>query len=139
MKSPASLLFSFVIAVAIAAPSANSFAEPYLFDMLIKPIYLKSWNALFVGEKDIDSWLGRYAKTKNGPATPGTSIQLGETVYQVNMVCKTHECGDNQFVVLFAPNGKKAWGLLLKGGKTERFFGNPDDEKKKTLRATAYQ
>lgn len=138
MKSPIPLLLSFAIASAVAVTSGRTFAEPYLFEVLIKPTYYKSWNALFAGENDIDSWLETYAKTKNGVATPGTVIQLGEAGYQINMVCKARDCGHNQFFVLFASNGTKAWGLLLKDGKTERFFGGPDEEKKQALRAVAY-
>lgn len=123
---------------ALATASSKVNAEPYLFELLSKSAYHKSWNSLFVGEEDIDTWLAKYAKTKNGPTTPGKAIQLGVTNYQINMVCKTHECGDNQFFVLFAPGGTEAWGLLLKERKTERFFGSPDDEKKKALRAAAY-
>ncbi|MEW5943976.1 MAG: Ivy family c-type lysozyme inhibitor [Pseudomonadota bacterium] len=139
MKFRTTVLFSYVIIGAIAFASSEAIAEPYLFELLSKPTYYKSWNALFVGEEDIDTWLVRYAKTKNGPATPGKVIQLGKSGYQVNMVCKTHECGENQFFVLFTQNGTKAWGLLLKHRKTERFFGSPDDEKKNALRAAAYE
>ncbi len=139
MKSRATVLFSYVIVCAITFVSGAAIAEPYLFELLTKPTYSKSWSALFVAEKDIDTWLTRYAKTKNGPATPGKAIQLGEAGYQINMVCKTHECGGNQFFVLFAQDGTKAWGLLLKDRKTERFFGSPDDEMKTALLAAAYE
>lgn len=139
MKSFASLLFSFVVATAIAIMSERAFAEPYLFEVLTNKTHLKSWNALFAGEKEIDLWLGRYAKTKNGPAAPGTAVQIGGTDYQINSVCKPHDCANNQFVVLFGPKGTKAWGLLLKDKKTERFFGSPDEEKKQALRAAVSQ
>ncbi len=139
MNFRTTVVFSYLIVCAIVAFPSKAIAEPYLFEMLTKPIYYKSWNSLFVGEKNIDTWLTRYAKTKNGPATPGKAIQLGKTRYQINMICQRHACGDNQFFVLFDQDGTKAWGLLLKDGKMERFFGNPDDEKKKALLAAAYE
>jgi hypothetical protein len=138
MKSFASLLFSFVVAAA-AVTSERAFAEPYLFEVLANQTYLKSWNVLFAGEKDVDLWLVRYAKTKNGPAAPGTMVQIGSTEYQINSVCKPHDCENNQFVVLFSPKGAEAWGLLLKDKKTERFFGRPSEEKKQALRAAVSQ
>ena len=52
----------------------------------------------------------------------------------MNSVCKTHDCANNSFIVLFTPNGKKAWGLLLKEQKYERFFGSPNDEIQNALR-----
>ena len=138
-KFHASMLGSFLVAGIVAATPA--FAQAYLFDLLAKPAYAKSWNALFPGEKDVDSWLTEYARTKNGPATPGTRITLDDKRYQINNVCKAHSCWGNTFYVLFAPDGARAWGLLLTedrdGGKTERFFGNPDEPKKQVLRDAA--
>jgi hypothetical protein len=121
--------------VSIASRTAT--AGEYLFDLLAKPEYYKSWNTLIRGEKNVDTWLAKYAKTKSGPATPGETIKLGSNSYQLNTVCETSNCGNNTFYVLFAPNGTKAWGLLLKVGEDESFFGNPDDEKKTALRAAA--
>jgi hypothetical protein len=123
--------------IALTTMSWAFAAEPYLFEMLRQPKYLKAWNALFVGEVNVEYWLIKYSKTKNGPASPGVAVALDGKMYQINAVCKPHDCGDNQFFVLFAPEGTKAWGLLLRRD-AERFFGNPDEEKKKALRTSAY-
>lgn len=139
MNAPASLLVALVIGSSITMTSRTAFAEAYLFEVLAKSTYYKSWNALFVGEENVDYWLAKYAKTKNGPAAPGIPVNLGDARYQINKVCKTHDCGNNQFFVLFAPNGVQAWGFLLKNRKDERFFGNPNEEKKKALRTAAYE
>ena len=87
MKISSSLLFSLIAMVAAAIPSATAFAEPHLFDVLAKPVYLKSWNALFIGEKEVDPWLTSYSKTRNGPATPGETVQVDGNIYQINFVC----------------------------------------------------
>lgn len=137
MKTPASLLVAFFIGTATAMTSSSAFAEAYLFELLTRSDYNKSWHALFLGEQHVDEWLTQYAKTKDGPATPGKTMKLGGASYQMNSVCKTHDCGDNIFYVLYAPNGSKAWGLLLKNGKNERFFGKPDQEKRNALRTAA--
>ena len=139
MKFRNAVLFAYVIVGAIASFSSKAIAEPYLFELLTKPTYYKSWSALFVGERNIDSWLAEYAKTKKGVASQGRHIQLGKVGYQINTVCKTHECGNNEFFVLFAEDGTKAWGLLLTDRKIERFFGRPDEEKKKALLAAVYR
>jgi hypothetical protein len=139
VKSLTATLLSFVIVTAMAIASSRAIAEPYLFDLLANPTYYKSWNKLLAGEKDVDLWLAKYAKTKDGPASPGKETKLGQVSYLISTVCKTHDCGENQFFVLFAPNGTHAWGLLLINRQTERFFGDPDDEKKRALRASAYE
>ena len=137
MKISSSLFFSLIAMVAVAIPSGTAFAELYLYDVLAKPAYLKSWNALFIGEKEVDPWLTSYSKTRNGPATPGETVQVDGNIYQINFVCKAHDCGDNRFYVLFAYDGSKAWGYLLKNGKGEHFFGTPDGDKMNALRAAA--
>ncbi len=139
MKS-LSLLALAVLAFGLVSATLPSFAaEPYLFEMLNRPTYQKAWNGLFVAEKDIDVWLAKYAKTKNGPAGPGAIVVIGNKRYQANTVCKPHDCEDNRFVVLFAPDEAKAWGMLLKNQRDERYFGHPDEEVKKALRAAAHE
>lgn len=123
----------------LLAASKPAWAEPYLFEMLDQAAYLKSWKALFAGEQDVDPWLGGFARTRNAPAGPGLVVQQGGIAYQVNSVCKPHDCDNNQFIVLFAPDGTRAWGFLLKDKASERFFGRPDAEKKRLLRAAMHE
>jgi hypothetical protein len=137
VRVPALALVALLVGSMAAVTSGAAFAEEYLYDVLAKPGYRKSWNTLFIGEQHVASWLTRYARTKNGPTTPGTTIALGDARYQVHHVCKVHDCGDNMFHVLFALDGARAWGLLLQKGRDERFFGNPDEEKKEALRTAA--
>jgi Inhibitor of vertebrate lysozyme (Ivy) len=139
MKKPTSLFVAFLIGTVMFMASSTAFAQAYLYDLLAKPSYSKSWNALLLDEKNVDAWLARYAKTQDGPATPGKPVKLGGVSYQINSVCKTHDCDRNMFYVLYAPNGTQAWGLLLKEGKPERFFGKPDETQKNALRAAAKQ
>lgn len=120
-----------------ADASKNVLLGEYLFDVLKKPEYKKSWNELIDGEKNVDAWLANFAKTKHGVSTPAKKIKIGTDTYQINSVCKPHDCGNNQFYVIFAPSGTKAWGILLKAGMEERFFGKPDEKKKTILRNAA--
>jgi hypothetical protein len=112
--------------------------EEYLFELLEQPKYLNTWNTLIASQKNVDPWLAAYAKTKDGPASPGVIVQLNGNSYQINYVCKAHDCGDNRFFVMFSADGNNAWGLLLKN-QEETFFGSPDDEKMNLIRAEANQ
>lgn len=66
MKSPTAILISFAIAGAIAANSYEALAETDLYEAMAIPAYQKAWNKMLAKEKNIDSWLSQYAKTKNG-------------------------------------------------------------------------
>lgn len=134
---PALALVALLIGTTAAAASGVASAEEYLYDVLAKPGYRTSWNALLRGEKQLDPWLAQYARTKNGPTAPGATVTLGGTRYQIHHVCKVHDCGDNMFYVMFGFDGARAWGLLLIKGKDERFFGLPDEEMKHALRTAA--
>jgi hypothetical protein len=112
-------------------------AGEYLFELLQQPKYLNAWNSLIASQKNVDSWLATYSKTKNGPASSGVTVKVGENVYQINFVCKAHDCGNNRFVVMFSADGNNAWGLLLKNQTEETFFGSPDAEKMDLIRAEA--
>lgn len=126
-----------LILSAAAFPSMPAFAGPYLHEVLNHTLYLASWNALFSGEKELDPWLVRYAQTRDGPATPGEVVQVDGNDYQINFVCKAHDCADNRFFLLFTLGGSKAWGYLVRNGKEERFFGMPDGDKMNALRVAA--
>jgi len=115
--------------------TSEDVSQPYLFDLLKNPSYRKSWGELFKGERNIDRWLATYARTKDGPATPRRFISSDGIMYETSTVCKTHDCGRNIFFIIFAPNGSRAWGLLLKNNTHERFFGNPSENQKQLLRA----
>jgi hypothetical protein len=123
-----SLLFLSFFSV---APFAFASDEEYLFDTLERPAYRASWNAMFKGEKAVPSWLANYAKTYDGPTVAGKAINIDGVQYKVHFVCKAHECGANNFVVLFAPEGRQAWGVLLT--ESQRFFGHPDQKMKDAL------
>ena len=135
MKFSRPIFAVLLLAASITLVSKSAVADEYLFDLLAKPEYSKSWNALIQNERSVDAWLAKYGKTKNGPTSPGRTVKLNDGSYILNMVCKAHDCGDNKFYVLFSPNGTEAWGLLVTNGTTERFFGKPDEERKIALQA----
>jgi len=115
----------YVLAGALAlSPATNAADGDYLFNLLKKPSYRKAWVSM-TGGKTRPRWLLRYHKHMNAPATPATSITVNGQLYEVAGICKPHDCGDNQFRVLFLPGGKRAWGALQVRGRATQFFGNP--------------
>ena len=120
------ILRRLVLAVLIfAAPAAYALdKDPYLFDMLKEPAYLAAWKAMLKGEQ-VPAWVASYAKTFDGPSNPSKTVNLGGKDYLLAFVCKAHDCGDNQLYVLFAPQGKQAWGLLV-AGSNQKWLGKPD-------------
>lgn len=129
-------LTSFLFACVLAMPSLSWADEDYLFDVLENPEYRQTWDALIASQQDVPSWLANYGDTQNGPATPAVKVRSGEKDYQINFVCKTHDCGNNKFYVLFSADGTQAWGLLLQE-EDEIFFGAPDADKQQLLRTEA--
>lgn len=130
------MLRIYFCALLFAGNSAFADGE-YLFKVLEQPNYAKAWAKLIASQTGADLWLKKYAKTSDGPTFPGDAVKLSNGTYQIYGVCKTHDCNNNKFYVMFSPNGDKAWGLLLKNEDHEVFFGNPDDEKENALRSVA--
>ncbi len=120
------ILRRLVLAVLLlAAPAAYAADDgPYLFDLLKQPAYLASWKAMLKGEQ-VPAWVASYAKTFDGPSSPSKTVTVGGQAYMLGWVCKAHDCGDNQLHVLFAPQGKQAWGLLV-SGSNQKWLGRPD-------------
>ncbi len=129
------LIAPLVLLSTTASAFATPAPEPYLDEVLTRPAYARAWNTLLAGERSVDAWLARYARTRRGPVMPGKRVEIGGASYRLNQVCKTHACGDNRFFVLFSEDGSQAWGMLLEDGTRKRFFGQPDAAKRALLEA----
>jgi len=117
-----------VIAAALAtAAHANG---RYLFDVLMDPVYRGSWDRLIAANpsRAVFPWLTYYTRNFEGTAKPSQNVTVGSKTYEVFSICKAHDCRDNQFHVIFSPDGKQAWGLLVDNGSPRTFFGNPMPE-----------
>ena len=121
------LLASLGLALAQGSP-----ASPYLFDLMAKPPFKSSFEAMFKNEKNVDGWLARYSVDKNGPATPSRTYQTDGKPGIGGWVCETHNCGPNRFFYLFSQDGSRAVGLQLENN-AQRWFGNPSPAERKTL------
>ena len=130
----ATLLLAIVLATLSISRAALA-DDPYLFDLLKEPAYRGAWDAMLKGEKNVPKWIVTFSKTYDGVASPATPIDVAGKSDLITSVCKPHDCGDNQLYVLFAPDGAKAWGMLVEGGDQTRWFGGPSDAEQTALRS----
>jgi hypothetical protein len=72
---------------------ANAQTPQYLFDVTGKSPY-------------------KQARTGQGTSTPLQEVVIDGQKYTLGQMCKPHDCADNQLIVIFSPDKKKAWGLL---------------------------
>jgi len=116
--------------------------QEFLDDRFKKPAYRASWQAMFKGEKNVAPWYAKMDNNYQSNANRCKPTTIDGIEYEVHTLCKKHDCGDNNFIVFFAPEGRQAWGVLLltaygpKGDLTkssERFFGKPDQKMKDAL------
>jgi hypothetical protein len=122
---PRLLLVLLLLLASTPSFAAGEPEGPYLFDLLKQQSYLAAWKAMLKGET-VPPWVAGYAKTFDGPSAPAKYVPVGGESYTLGWVCKTHDCGDNQLYVLFSPDGKTAWGLLITGGDQRKWLGHPD-------------
>lgn len=113
------LLLGFFAAFAQAAPT-----EPYLPDLMEQPAHRAAWKSMLAGQP-VPPWVKTFDQTLNATASPVEPVSVGGIPYTLGWICKPHDCGDNQLYVLFAPEARQAWGLLITGN-ARQWLGNPD-------------
>ena len=97
-------LFLFVTLAAWAAEPKG----PYLFEQLRKPAYNKSFHPLFKGQQDIEPWLKRYIRTRNGVDIPSETHTIGDKILEFYEICEPHNCPKNVIYVVIEPGGAHA-------------------------------
>lgn len=102
---------------------------PYLFDVLKKKTYARSSKNLVDHAGKLPDWtrdlLTGNDVTYNSSPAELTAIQ-GIT-YEVFSVCvKEFSCTDTRLIVMFAPNGAQAWGVVVHEGAMY-YLGAPSD------------
>ena len=107
-------------------------SAPYLFDLLKRPAFRTSFDALFANERNVAEWIIVFQKTGNGVCGPSKRVQAGGSVYLVADVCKPRDCGDNHLQVLFTENGSRATALL-RSPQGQRWFGTPGPQERALL------
>lgn len=129
------LRWAMVMTCMASTPAAAT--EPYLFDIMKKPAYARALTSLFDGSGKLPDWTREMRKPvgSNYVASPRTRAAAEGTTYEIFHTCKPHDCHDNQMVVMFAPNGARAWGALQEAGKPTSYFGSPGDAQQATMKA----
>ena len=118
---------------ATPAPTPPATAErpkgPPLADLMKLKNFRGAWEAMLRGETTpVPDWVTAYAATLDSPPIPSFGILVGSKPYTFAFTCKPNDCEVNQLFVLFAPEGRHAWALLLSANNAPRWLGNPDDD-----------
>lgn len=121
-----------ILVASIPAFAAHGEEPRYLYDALKEPAYKAAWNRLLKGEQ-VPAWLTAFGRGGNGVSTPSKSVDIAGEAYELDYVCKPHDCAGNGFAVLFAPGARHAFGGLVDKDRPPRFFGAPDPAQKQAL------
>lgn len=97
-----------------AAPVAQSPVD-LLRDAQFRAAYTKA-----LGPLARERWLARL----DGPAPPLRKVTIDGVEYTLAAACKTHDCGDNNMIVLHAPATGTVYGLVQQRGR-KTVFGAP--------------
>jgi len=109
-----------------AAPAMAQDKGPAMGELLMKqPAYIYGWQNMMSGETP-PQWVKDYAASLDGPPTPTIPVPLDGESYILGFTCKPNACEDNQLYVLFAPEGRDAWGLLVTPEGTS-WLGRPSE------------
>ena len=108
---------------------------PLLADLMKLQNYREAWEAMLRAETlPVPDWVTGYAATLDSPPIPSFGVLVGSQAYTMAFTCKPNDCENHQLFVLFAPDGRHAWALLLTAGGEPRWLGNPDDDIKGAIR-----
>lgn len=110
---------------------------PYLFDVLKKKTYARSSKSLVDHAGKLPDWT-RDLLTGNEVTCNSSPAELADIqgiTYEVFSVCvKEFSCTDTRVIVMFAPNGAEAWGVVVHEGATY-YLGAPSDAQLVVMRA----
>lgn len=120
MRRLALALCSLFVAGLAASALAQKPREPweYLKEPAFKSAYTRA-----LGPKANTPWLAR----RDGPAPQDRFIDVAGHRYVMNAFCKSHDCGDNNAVVIYSPEKKLVYGTIYEKGKTT-LIGDPPAE-----------
>jgi len=128
----ARLLFSVLLAFATPAlaedaaktPANEPAKAPPMAELMRLPAYIYAWQGMMAGETP-PKWVTTFGATLDGPPTPTIPVPLDGETYTLGFTCKPNDCEANQLYVLFAPQGRDAWGMLAAGNGIS-WLGRPD-------------
>lgn len=106
-----------------ASPSDTAQNWDYVGDKNFKKIYHKA-----LGPKARVPWIARL----DGPSSGGKEVSVAGTTYWQVAVCKPHDCGDNNLILIYDRNTKTVHGLINEHGN-QTLFGRPSTTMKAEL------
>lgn len=84
-------------------------------DKTFRTLYLKA-----LGPKAKTSWVAKL----DGPSSGTKAVHAAGADYRQLAVCKPHDCGDNNLVLLYSPADKAVFGKIVERGRST-VFGKP--------------
>ncbi|MCK0198454.1 inhibitor of vertebrate lysozyme family protein [Ancylobacter sp. 6x-1] len=127
--SGAALLATCLLAATLfPARAQDAAAGRYLFDAVKVQPWRGTYAALVRPIAKAEPWVvgGR------GVGFPSRRSIIEGRPQELFGLCKPHDCADNQLVVLFAPDGRRATGAF-RTPKGMRFLGQPDEAARRAL------
>ena len=109
----------------LSLPALAADKGPLLAALMKQQSYVYAWDGMMVGETP-PPWVADYAKSLDGPPVPTIPVALDGETYTLGFTCKANDCEDNQLFVLFAPEARDAWGLLVSASGIT-WLGRPDE------------
>lgn len=122
------------IRLEVEEPASGKMDDAYFFTLIRQKPYRTAWDAMMKGARRDRFWI---PDPNRVTANPNLVTQVDGATYRIGRICKPHDCGNNQFYVLFAPRARQAWGLRLTNETDLRWFGNPGPLQKEILNAAA--
>jgi len=125
--------FLLVLLLVLSAPALAEDATkaqgpakgPVMGELLRMPKYIYAWQGMMAGETP-PQWVKDYALSLDGPAVATIPVPLDGEIYTLGFTCKPNDCENHQLYVLFAPEGRDAWGLLASPDGVS-WLGEPDE------------
>jgi hypothetical protein len=114
-----------------SAPATQAAKGPVMGELLRLPKYIYAWQGMMAGETP-PQWVKDYALTLDGPPVPTIPVPLDGEIYTLGFTCKPNDCETHQLFVLFAPEGRDAWGLLASPNGVS-WLGKPDKRIQKAI------
>ena len=122
-----------VVTLALAGVPAIAAEEDEFSEVLKRPGYRSAFEQMLKGEKNLSQWMATPEALDDATTLSGSKRIIAGEEEEVFELCKSHECDDTGFIVMFSKHGEVAKGLL--SDKQDLFLGQPTEEEKKALTA----
>ena len=122
-----------LMALALAGVPAVAAEEAEISEILKRPGYRSTFEQMLKGEKNVPQWMATPEALDDATTLSGSKRIIAGEEEEVFELCKSHECDDTGFIVMFSKHGEVAKGLL--SDNQDLFLGQPTEEEKKALTA----